>query len=351
MSAIIAIFLFAIFIIYGISEQKLVVSLHNIRVFIARMCDGIKGLLHKKSTGISEWDDETVEYKPRKQYRRFSEENNKVREQNLLIRIRTLESEKETLQRQNREAVAQYNENLNALTAEIQASKNAFCKAQSENKEYKQRLCGLQPVDRYNIAIPFCNEYEQIFSITNKLIGRLVVEFERLSDSQKNICYPFVIDLVYDQKEDDNNPIILWYSLLKGAALVPKELAFDINSKVDGNAKLEFLQKYAFEKYFRTYIASAILFAEKIRSVTASENQIVIQNVIDEFVQLLLSYGIEIDYVPINTILSDSMFAKYEVESISTGEEENKVVSIRKYAVNRYNVYAVPEKTVLVINN
>ena len=44
------------------------------------------------------------------------------------------------------------------------------------------------------------------------------------------------------------------------------------------------------------------------------------------------------------------MFSKCEIETISKGYEENKVITVRKYAVNRSKVNAVREKTILVIN-
>ena len=64
MSVVIAILLFAIFITYGISEQNLTVTLHNIRVFIARLCNRIRELFQARiDKNLSEWEDAPIEHK------------------------------------------------------------------------------------------------------------------------------------------------------------------------------------------------------------------------------------------------------------------------------------------------
>lgn len=352
MSAIIVIIVFLVFITYGISEHKLAVLLHNNRVFFSRMCDEIAKLFSKRNSNSSDWDNTPKFPKQRAEYRSFKEYKSNSREQNLLVQVRELEQEKANIQQQHRELCTKYNEKQSSLSNQIQNYENAINILKLENEEYKQRLNGLQHVDKYSIAIPFCEEYEQVMSITKKLIGRLIIEFESLPDRQKKQCYPFFIEFVYDRRDEENNPIVKWYSLLKEVALVPKELTFDLTSKNGENSKLEFLQKYAFEKYYRMHIASAVLFAENIRlSVATQEKRKIIQDAIFELIESLQPYGIYVDYIPVNTFLKDSDFSKYEIESTTNEEEqENKVLLVRKYAVNRSDVYAELEKTVLVIN-
>lgn len=352
MSVIIAIIVFLIFITYGISEHKLVVSLHNIRVFLSRMCNGIAGLFAKKDSNPSEWDNTSYPQTPRAEYRSFKEKDKNSREHNLFAQVQQLEKERTALQQKFQELSIQYNENLSKLSSRVKKCENTIGVLKDENEEYKERLNGLLPIDRCSIAYPFCTEYEQIISITNRLIGRLIIEFENLPDRQKKQCYPFFIDLVYDRQDEENNSVVRWYSLLKDVALVPKELSFDLTSKSGDNSKLEFLQKYAFEKYYRKHIASAVLFAENIRlSVSAQERRKVIQEAILELINSLQPYGISVDYIPVDTIIPDTDFSKYEIESTTNEtEEENKILLVRKYAVNRSNVYAEAEKTVLVLN-
>lgn len=352
MSAIIAIILFLIFITYGISEHKLVVSLHNIRVFFSRMCNGITGIFANKNSNMPDWDESNQPSKTRMEYRSFNEKERNTREQNLLEQVRKLENERTTQQHKLRELSAQYNESLHKLSNQVKSCESTINDLKIENDEYKERLNGLLPIDKYRIAHPFCLEYEQIISITNRLIGRLIIEFESLPDRQKKQCYPFFIDLVYDKQDEEDNSVTRWYSLLKDVALVPKELSFDLTSKNGENSKLEYLQKYAFEKFYRKHIASAVLFAENIRiSVSAQERRKAILGAINELIDSLLPYGISVDYIPINTILSDADFSKYEIESVTNEtEEENKILLVRKYAVNRSNVNAETEKTMLVIN-
>ncbi len=352
MSAIIAIIVFLVFITYGVSEHTLVVSLHNIRVFFSRMCNGVTGLFTKKDSNLSEWDDTPYVQKPRAEYRSFKEKDKNSREHKLFAQVQQLEKERSAQQQKFQELSTQYNENLSKLSSRVEKCENTIGVLKNENEEYKERLNGLLPIDRYSIAHPFCTEYEQIISITNRLIGRLIIEFENLPDRQKKQCYPFFIDLVYDRQDEENNSVVRWYSLLKDVALVPKELSFDLTSKSGDNSKLEFLQKYAFEKYYRKHIASAVLFAENIRlSVSAQERRKVIQEAILELIDSLQPYGISVDYIPVDTIIPDTDFSKYEIESTTNeAEEENKILLVRKYAVNRSNVYAETEKTVLVIN-
>lgn len=352
MSAIIAIILFLIFITYGISEHKLVVSLHNIRVFFSRACNGITGLFANKNSNVSDWDESNHPQKTRMEYRSFKEKERNTREQNLLAQVRKLENERTTQQHRFDKLSAEYNESLRKLSNQVESYKHTIGELKRENEEYKGKLNGLLPIDRDSIAQPFCMEYEQIISITNRMIGRLIIEFENLPDRQKKQCYPFFIDLVYDRQDEENNSVIRWYSLLKDGALIPKELSFDLTSKNDENSKLEYLQKYAFEKFYRKHIASAALFAENIRlSVSAQDRRKTIQDAINDLIDSLLPYGINVDYIPVNTIIPDADFSKYEIESVTNEtEEENKVLLVRKYAVNRSNVHAETEKTMLVIN-
>lgn len=352
MSAIIATILFLIFITYGISEHKLVVSLHNIRVFFSRMCNGITGIFANKNSNVPDWDESIQPSKTRMEYRSFKEKERNTREQNLLEQVRKLENERTSQQHKLKELSAQYNESLYKLSNQIKSYGSTINELKIENEEYKERLNGLLPIDKYRIAHPFCLEYEQIISITNRMIGRLIIEFESLPDRQKKQCYPFFIDLVYDKQEEENNSVTRWYSLLKDVALVPKELSFDLTSKNGENSKLEYLQKYAFEKFYRKHIASAVLFAENIRiSVSAQERRKAIMEAIKELIDSLLPHGIDVEYIPIYTILPDADFSKYEIEGVTNEtEEKNKILLVRKYAVNRSNVYAEAEKTMLVIN-
>lgn len=352
MSAIIVIIVFLAFITYGVSEHKLVISLHNIRVFLSRMCNGIINLLTKKDSDLSEWDNAIHRKKSCKEYRSFTEKEYKSREQNLLVQVQKLEMERVALSKRFQELSIQYNDTLAKHSSQVKNCETTICELKKENKEYKDKLNGLLPIDKFSVAQPFCMEYEQIISITNRMIGRLIIEFENLPDNQKKQCYPFLIDLVYDSQEEENNSVTRWYTLLKEVSLVPKELSHDIISKNGQNSKLEYLQKYAFEKYYRKHIGSAVLFAENIRlSVLAQEKRKTIQNAIGELINSLMLYGISVDYVPVNTIIPDADFSKYEIDSTTNGaDEENKVLLVRKYAVNRPNVYAEKEKTILVIN-
>ena len=314
------------------------------------MCSEIANLFRKKQKSSQEWEDDSISKTPKPQYRSYMEDKGKTREQMLLALTQKLEQENRALQQQNYELSQKHNDKISALSKDIQDCESRIRIISTENENYKQKLNGLQPVDKCSVAIPFCKEYEHIMSLTNKLIGRLIIEFENLPDKQKKQCYPFFTDLLYDRQDEGNNTVIKWYSLLRDSALVSKELAFDLTSKCDENSKLKFLQKYAFEKYYRMHIASTVLFAEKLRiSATTQERRKIIYDAIIELIEDLQIYGISIDYIPINTILKDSDFSKYEIESTnSDADEENKVLLVRKYAVNRSNVYAKSEKTILV---
>lgn len=316
------------------------------------MCSEIANLFRKRQKSTQEWEDNTI-YPPKKpQYRSYREDKGKTLEKKLLVQVQKLEQENSALQQHTRELNESYNDKISKLSKHIHDCENTIRIISAENQDYKQKLNGLQPVDKYNVAIPFCEEYEHIMSLTSKLIARLIVEFDNLPDKQKKQCYPFFIDLLYDRQDEENNIVLKWYSLLKDSALVPKELAFDLTSKCGENSQLEFLQKYAFEKYYRMHIGSTILFAENIRiSALVQEKRKIIYDAIIEFVEALQLYGICVEYIPLHSILTDSDFSKYEIESTTSDiEEENKVLLVRKYAVNRSNVYAEPEKTVLVIN-
>ena len=239
MYVVLAVIVFLIFITYGISEYKLVVSLHNIRVFISRICDGIARLLKKKKSYKSDWDGELPIQKQRAEYRSFKENKENSREYNLLVQVRKLEEEKTAQEQQYHELSNQYNEKISLLSKQIRSYERSINVLKKENEEYKERLNGLLPIDKSSIANPFCVEYEQIMSITNKLIGRLINEFESLPDRQKKQCYPFFIDLVYARQDEENNSVVMWYSLLKNVALIPKELSFDLISKGEDEKALE----------------------------------------------------------------------------------------------------------------
>lgn len=352
MSIIIVVVAFILFLTYGISEHVLVISLHNIRVFLSRMFNRIINLFNKHKLKSSDWDNTIKTRKQPTEYRSYRKYKDDSLEQNLLVQLQKLEQEKTDLKKQNRELSLKYNEKLSSLFSQIKDCQNTINKVKSENEEYRQKLNGLQPVDKNSIVIPFCEEYEQVMSITNKLVDRLVFEFEKLPDFTKKRCYPFLVEIVYDKLEERNNPIVIWYLLLKNIALIPKELTYDLASKNDKHSKLEFLQKYAFENFYRNHIASVVLFAENVRySVVEQDRRDYIQDAIFELIESLHVYGINVDYIPINTIIPDADFSKYEIESTTNeSEEENKVLRIKKYAVNHSGIYAETEKTVLMIN-
>ena len=149
MSAIIAIILFLIFITYGISEHKLVVSLHNIRVFFSRMCNGITGIFANKNSNVPDWDESNQPLKTHIEYRSFKEKERNTREQNLLEQVRKLESERATQQHKLRELSAQYNESLYKLSNQVKSCESTINELKIENEEYKERLNGLLPIDKY----------------------------------------------------------------------------------------------------------------------------------------------------------------------------------------------------------
>lgn len=347
---ILTILLFIVFITYGIDEHILVVSLHNIRVFMKRLYATIKKLIQRKSLNDMEWENGSIQHESLPLYRNFKE-NNTTREEKLLSQLIILEQDKNLLQEKIIEITTEYERKQASLIRKISELERNFEDVQIENKEYKRILSNLQVVDQNTIASPFCAEHDDIVSSLNDFTRKILVEYEMLSASSQKTVMPYLIDVLYNG-ELQKTPIESWYVLLKETALIPKELTFDITSKSNNSSILEYLQKYAFEKYYRLYISATILFAENVKiRLKHSEKRLALQNMIDYLLQFLHNkYNIEVDYVPINTILNDSEYAKYEIETISNGEEENKVISVRKYAVNRSDVYAQPEKTILTLN-
>ena len=352
MLVIITILLFIAFITYGVSEHVLVVTLHNIRVIVSRMCNGIAKLFAKKqSNNDVDEDDIAIPQKQQPKFRSYKREEEHSREKRLLEQVHELEQENAELQQQGRELTTQYKSQLSSLSHKVAAYEKRIETVSIENDVLKQRLNGLQPIDK-DVASTFCTEYEQIKNATFKFIGRVINEYEKIIVNPQDDCITYIFGLTYDKIDEDNNPIIRWYSFLKDTAFVPKELTFDLASKTDCKSQQEYLQKYAFEKYYREQISSAMLLAEKVRLAVSSPDQSEnIQGFISSFITLMKEYDIEIDYIPTHSILDDSNFSRYEVESISgDDEEENKVIEVRRYAVNRPCVLAEPEKTILVIN-
>ena len=120
MSAVLSILVFVAFITYGVSEHVLIVSLHNIRVFIARMCNGIVNLFNKKVANDNpEYNNVWDEKKQQATYRSYKREENNSREHNLLAQVRELEQEGLDLKKQNREIAAQYKGRITSLTNQI----------------------------------------------------------------------------------------------------------------------------------------------------------------------------------------------------------------------------------------
>lgn len=347
---ILTILLFIVFITYGIDEHILVVSLHNIRVFMKRLYATIKKLIQKKSLKDVDWENGSIQHESLPLYRNFKE-NNTTREEKLLSQLITLEQDKNLLQEKNIEITTEYERKQASLMRKISELEGKFEDVQIENKEYKRILSNLQVVDQNTVASPFCAEHDDMLSLCNDFTRKIFVEYEMLSGSSQKIVMPYLMGVLYN-REPQKSPIERWYVLLKETALIPKELTFDITSKSNDSSILEYLQKYAFENYYRVCISAIILFAENVRiRLNKTEQQLKFQNTINDFIQKLrINYSIEVDYVPINTILNDSEYAKYEIETISNGEEENKVISVRKYAVNRSNVYAQSEKSILILN-
>lgn len=347
---ILTILLFIVFITYGIDEHILVVSLHNIRVFMKRLYATIKKLIQRKSLNDMEWENGSIQHESLPLYRNFKE-NNTTREEKLLSQLIILEQDKNLLQEKIIEITTEYERKQASLIRKISELERNFEDVQIENKEYKRILSNLQVVDQNTIASPFCAEHDDIVSSLNDFTRKILVEYEMLSASSQKTVMPYLIDVLYNG-ELQKTPIESWYVLLKETALIPKELTFDITSKSNNSSILEYLKKYAFEKYYRLYISATILFAENVKiRLNKTEQQLKFQNTINDFIQKLrINYSIEVDYVPINTILNDSEYAKYEIETISNGEAENKIISVRKYAVNRSNVYAQSEKSILILN-
>ena len=101
---------------------------------------------------MPDWDESNQPSKTRMEYRSFNEKERNTREQNLLEQVRKLENERTTQQHKLRELSAQYNESLHKLSNQVKSCESTINDLKIENDEYKERLNGLLPIDKYRIV-------------------------------------------------------------------------------------------------------------------------------------------------------------------------------------------------------
>lgn len=207
----------------------------------------------------------------------------------------------------------------------------------------------LIPVAEESVAFPFCQLFQYLERIVrssfSSLVG-IICSLDHFETSKAFISLASYLDV---ENSLSQSQIMQWYVLLLTSSAVTAEAASDIEHKSDEEVLL-YLQRVAFEHYFRPKIASFLLLCECIRSSITNKEEASVSSVIKDFLLTLETYGIRAIYCRIGAIINDINYDDFEIHvpnEFDKVSSKNKVTDVIKYGVNCHTFGCEGDQTVV----
>ena len=140
-----------------------------------------------------------------------------------------------------------------------------------------------------------------------------------------------------------------WLILLSVSSAVTAEAAKDLEHKDDEEA-FHYLLKVSFERYFRPLISSLFFLAETVRECLEADRQNRFSLRINDFLEVLRSYDIDVIYCKSGDVLGDVDYDDYEIRTpdfSSVAIAPNCITKVIKYGVNYSGLDCVKDKTIV----
>lgn len=229
-------------------------------------------------------------------------------------------------------------------------------KLQVDNGELNARISKLTaitgklyPISEYEVAIPFCNFFDELNGILNRaVISALNLSIQSYSDLQISDF----LSLINIEEDYLHAEPISWYTLLKSTPAVSMVAAKDIVTKTP-EEQLLYLKKHLFLECFRPRISLTLLFLDKTRAhlIHSHNSTSEIDSIIDDCVSTLNTYDITVIHYNTYDILSTTRYDLLEIKNAESSkdgdDEENRILSIVKYGVNANFLGENDDKTIL----
>ncbi len=207
----------------------------------------------------------------------------------------------------------------------------------------------LYPVSEDEVAIPFCNFFDELNGILNRtIISTINLPVDTYSELQA-LDYLTLINIEEDYLKSDP---LRWYTLLKSIPAITLVAAKDIETKTP-EEQLLYLKKHLFLECLRPRISQTLLFLDKTRVhfVRGKLSTSGIDTIIDDCIKILASYDISVVHYNTYDILSTNRYDLLEIKNIDDQgereESENKIISVVKYGVNASYLGENDDKTIL----
>lgn len=245
---------------------------------------------------------------------------------------------------------------IDALTDELQSTRDECAKLMKKNIVLLEQNTGLKevarklsPVSEEKISRPFC----QYFNNIDKLVYVFFKDIINVFNTTKDINHPRVnealVSFVNTVHELNDSVVIDWINLLSVASAVTAEAAVDIEQKNDEEA-FDYLIRVSFERYFRPLISSVLLLAECVRENVYEEVHNSLSSIINEFLEALRSYDIDTVYYKSGDVLEDSDYNDLEIkvpDVMPVTKSQNSITKVIKYGINLPKKGCVGDKTIV----
>lgn len=229
-------------------------------------------------------------------------------------------------------------------------------KLQDDNGELNARISKLTaitgklyPISEYEVAIPFCNFFDEL----NGILNRAVVSALNLSiQSYSDLQISDFLTLINIEEDYLHAEPIRWYTLLKSTPAVSMVAAKDIVTKTS-EEQLLYLKKHLFLECLRPRISQTLLFLDKTRAhlIHSHTSTSEIDSIIDDCVSTLNTYDITVIHYNTYDILITTRYDLLEIKNAESSQDgndvENRILSIVKYGVNADFLGENDDKTIL----
>lgn len=329
---------------------------HEPSVFgFKKFCSSLPSLIHSSNNGskIKPVDDEWGE----------EETQDKSGSIKTAREITRLEEEIKSLRCANQQITTYLKEKENELSICEKKWSAAYKNLESENEklqddngELNARILKLSaitgklyPISEYEVAVPFCNFFEEL----NGILNRAVISALNLPiDYYTELQISDFLTLINIEEDYLNTEPIRWYLLLKSTPAVSMVAAKDIVTKTP-DEQLFYLKKHLFLECLRPRISQTMLFLDKTRihHIQHHTSTSGIDSIIDDCVSTLKTYDISVIHYNTYDILSTERYDLLEIKNAESSQDgndvENRILSIVKYGVNADFLGENDDKTIL----
>lgn len=267
-----------------------------------------------------------------------------------------LAEEKKGIEARYRSSEDELQSRIDALTDELRTT-HAECAEfmkktiglMDQNTKLKEVTRKLYPVSEEKVSRPFCQYFYSIDELVHVFFKNTINMLDCVRDNNHPQVNEALVSFVNTIHELNDSAVIDWINLLSAASAVTAEAAVDMEQKNDEEA-FDYLIKVSFEWYFRPLISSVLFLAEYVRENLLEEARNQLSSIINEFLDALRSYDIDVVYYKAGDVLTDSDYNDLEIkvpDVMPVTIAHNSITKVIKYGVNLPKEGCVGDKTIV----